>query len=127
MTSDREEIRKVLFDFTGVHIQIKDLKHVAGGTLIHLDSWATKRRLMENKFKLRATKILTCREQEVQRRINEVAEEASRRGSYVRIFYMGWQINNMEFLWNEEEGRVKESVIDTRQGKKFFRGRGGSY
>lgn len=121
----------MLFDLTGVHIQFEDLKHVAGGTLIHLDSWTTKRRLMENKYKLGTTKIiieddLTCREQEVQWRIKEVGK-ARKKGSNARAFYMEWQISNMEFWWSEKEGLVTEKLIDKWQDERFFRGRRGNY
>lgn len=53
----RREIVETLFDFTGVEIGIKNMKQIAGGALIKLDSWFTKRNLMRNKFKLRGTAI----------------------------------------------------------------------
>lgn len=117
-----EQIRSVLFDLTGVNIEIKNLRHVAGGSLITLDSWRTKRRLMENKYKLRNTRItieddLTWREQEIQNRIREEVMLASEVGAVSKFSYMKWTINDREFTWNEEKGVVEG--FRNQEGRHF--------
>ncbi|XP_043483416.1 spindle pole body component 110-like [Leptopilina heterotoma] len=117
-----EQIRSVLFDLTGVNIEIKNLRHVAGGSLITLNSWITKRRLMENKYKLRNTKItieddLTWREQEIQNRIKEEVMLASEVGAVSKFSYMKWTINDREFTWNEEKGVIEG--FRNQEGRRF--------
>ncbi|XP_043464068.1 uncharacterized protein PFB0145c-like [Leptopilina heterotoma] len=105
----RREIVETLHEYTGVKIEIRNMTQIAGGALIKLDSWFTKRKLMQNKFKLRGTAIrieddITNREKEVQSWIEEQVKNGNDRGEQASLKYMRWIIGEKEFVWNEENG-----------------------
>lgn len=104
--------------------EIKDkikLVHTAGFegkeiTIVELDEWKTKEKIMKEKSKLRGEKIyidhdMTREEREVQRKIRMRAREEKEAGRIVKVGYRKIFIGGIQWVWNEEveELRTKTS------------------
>lgn len=108
-----KEIQGVISERTGVEIRIKELRVIGGGTLVKLNSWSTKKRLMERKKSFKGTKIiieddLTERQTEVQRWIEGQVWEAKKEGKQASSSYMRWQIGGQTFVWDELKGMTEK-------------------
>lgn len=113
-----DEVWNVIYELTGVDLNIRDWRAIRGGLLLTLNSLENKKWIMSRKSMLRGTKImiqddLTYREEEIQRWIEHLVRNARQEGKQARAGYMKWMIEDQWLYWSEEEGRPTT--------KNFFR------
>lgn len=113
-----DEVWNVIYELTGVDLNIRDWRAIRGGLLLTLNSLENKKWIMSRKSMLRGTKImiqndLTYREEEIQRWIEHLVRNARQERKQARAGYMKWMIEDQWLYWSEEEGRPTT--------KNFFR------
>lgn len=81
--------------------------------MVEWENWEDKKKVMENKAKLRGQKIyidndLTIEEQKVQRELRSIAKEERNNGCKTKIGYRKITINNTVFIWNDNKQGIEE-------------------
>lgn len=123
-TSDSIILKQAMANFTKEHLQveakIKLVRKLGPKTcLVELESAEEKRKIMQNKAKLRNLKgekifindDLTKKEMEMQKNLRTMAQEERNSGKVVKVGYQKLIINGTEWRWNKEREKleIKES------------------
>lgn len=106
-----ENIRVSVEEQTGIKPGVRRWKWTDKGLLVELDSSWNKAKVMKNNFRAKASdrklQIMddwTNREVEVQRWIEEEAEELRQQGEFIRTGHQKMQVQGTWIIWNELEG-----------------------
>jgi hypothetical protein len=93
-----------------VEVTVKEMYKINGGKMIvaELESWGEKRKVMENKRKLREKKgkrlciedDLTKKERDIQKELRALAKEERQKGLRVKVGYKKIWIEGKGFRWD---------------------------
>jgi hypothetical protein len=99
-----------------VEVRVKEMYKINGGKMIvaELESWGEKRKVMENKRKLREKKgkrvyiedDMTKKERDTQKKVRTLAKEEREKGLRVKVGYKKIWIEGKGFRWDEENGKL---------------------
>jgi hypothetical protein len=99
-----------------VEVRVKEMYKINGGKMIvaELESWREKRKVMENKRKLREKKgkrmyiedDMTKKERDTQKKLRTLAKEEREKGLRVKVGYKKIWIEGKGFRWDEENGKL---------------------
>jgi hypothetical protein len=99
-----------------VEVRVKEMYKINGGKMIvaELESWGEKRKVMENKRKLREKKgkrvyiedDMTKKERDTQKKLRTLAKEEREKGLPVKVGYKKIWIEGKGFRWDEENGKL---------------------
>lgn len=131
----RESVESICKEI-GTGIDIEEIKEIKAGkeekgkmVIVKLKSEESRRRILENKRKLRGKEIWieedqTFKERKMKWKLRQIAGEEERRGERVRIGYGKLWIGSEVWLWDEKEeelrderGRGRREVLEKRGGK----------
>lgn len=130
-SADREgfknQVKKFLHEQVGVTVEIRRVRRINEIMCVaEVNSWEEKLSIMENKRKLGSLKTmkvyidndLTRREQEVQRKIREVAKNERSKGKEARVGYNKLWINGEKWVWNGRTESLERCRRDKAEGGK---------
>jgi hypothetical protein len=122
----KEKVKNFLSEYVGVTAEIRRIRRIKENIcVVQLNSWEEKLSIMENKRKLGNLRImkvyidndLTKREQEVQKKIREIAKNERSKGTEVRVGYNKLWINREKWVWNRSLDRLEKWRVDGVKGR----------
>lgn len=115
----REETEKFLKEKLIIDAHVETAHEISNGTIIaKMTSWPQKKKVLENKRKLKGTDTyidndLTAHERNIQRSLRKMAKEERTKGKLVKVGYKKINIDNVEYKWrdviNEESFRNEKT------------------
>lgn len=114
----KEEIGNVVKTFLNVEMKMNSVQLIGKNKyVIELDNFETKKKIMQNKRKLRnvtnrrifINNDLTVKEREIQKQIKELANIEKKKGNRVMMGYRKLKINNKQLIWSDQTNALIET------------------
>lgn len=121
-TESMYEIRKVIERKLGISVERSRSREEREGLVVELGSVKNKIEVIKRKGGLRGTgwwveDDLSEREKRVQKWLRTIKEEETRNGLDVKVGYMKIRVDGIWYVWDGEEGRIKEMTF-RNEGEK---------
>lgn len=114
------EINNFLSILTENEIKIKEIHTIGNERKKHikviLNTWEDKKKIMEKRKNLKGREIyinndLTKKESSIQKQLRDVVRKERAAGKIANAGYKRIWVENKEFIWSEEEEKLKEAVF----------------
>lgn len=118
----KEEVKELFKKYLGTDVYTGLIRAIGGGLVVEVIAMENKIEIMRRKSNLAGSGIwieddLTEREKQVQEWLERLGREERQMGHEVRVGYMKVRVDELWYIWSEEEGRLLDENFQGEGGQ----------